>query len=72
MEQLGNYNRIFKFHSVNNSIHQKIHLGEGNIMSTPAPALSLPSSKLPTPSQGSDIQPTNILGANSDKLYRNV
>ena len=41
-------------------------------MSTPAPALSLPSSKLPTPSQGSDIQPNNILGAISDKHNRNV
>ena len=41
-------------------------------MSTPAPALSLPSSNLPTPSQGSDAQTNNILGAISDKLNRNV
>ena len=57
---------------MNNSIHQKKFLGEANIMSTPAPALSLPSSKLPTPSQGSDAQTNNILGAISDKLNRNV
>ena len=40
-------------------------------MSTPAPALSLPSSKMPTPSQNSAIQVKTNLGALADKSNTN-